>query len=64
MAEEMSGEGARAARLIDSDYVVTYKSGRAVTSAPEGEIRRIEVVSRRIGLTVVSRRRYVLSRPE
>jgi VWFA-related protein len=61
---EMSGEGARAARLIDSGYVVTYKPGRAMTSAPHGEVRRIEVASRRIGLTVVSRRHYVLPRPE
>jgi hypothetical protein len=57
--EEMSGDGTKAARLIDAEYVVTYKPTRAVSSAPEGEIRRIEVVSRRVGLTVVSQRKYI-----
>jgi len=57
--EELSGDGAKAARLIDAEYVVTYKPARAVISAPEGEVRRVEVRSRRVGLTVVSRRHYI-----
>jgi VWFA-related protein len=57
--EEMSGDGAKAARLIDAGYVVTYKPKRAVNSAPEGEVRRVEVMSRRVGLIVVSRRHYI-----
>jgi hypothetical protein len=53
------GDGAKAARLIDAEYVVTYKPKRAVISAPEGEVRRVEVMSCRVGLTVVSRRHYI-----
>lgn len=57
--EELFGDGAKAARLIDAEYVVTYKPKRAVISAPEGEVRRVEVMSRRVGLTVVSRHHYI-----
>jgi hypothetical protein len=56
--EEMIDDGAEAARLIDSQYVVTYKPKRALVSAREGEVRRIDVASRRGGLHVVSRRQY------
>lgn len=57
--DEMIADGAATARLIDSEYVLTYKPKLPVTDAPEGEVRRLEVVSRRNGLTVVSRRHYV-----
>jgi len=56
---EMIADGTGAARLIDAEYVVTYKPKLAVISAPEGEVRHVEVVSRRVGLTVVSRRNYI-----
>jgi VWFA-related protein len=56
---EMVADGTVAARLIDAEYVVTYKPTRAMTSAPEGEVRQVQVVSRRVGLSVVSRRDYV-----
>ena len=59
-AEDMIEEGAEAARLIDSQYVVTYKPLRELASAPEGETRRIEVASRRVGLRLISRRHYVV----
>lgn len=58
--EEMIDDGAECANLIDSQYVVTYKPRRALASAPEGEIRRIQVASRRVGLKLVSRRQYVV----
>lgn len=58
--EEMIDDGAEAAQLIDSQYVVTYKPRRALASAREGEVRRIEVASRRVGLKLVSRRQYVV----
>jgi len=35
-----------------------YKPLRALASAPEGEIRRIDVASRRIGLKLISRRQF------
>ena len=50
----------KAARLIDSQFVVTYKPRRARALAREGEVRRIDVVSRRVGLKLVSRRQYVI----
>lgn len=56
---EMIADGTVAARLIDAEYVVTYKPTRAVISAPEGEVRQVQVASRRVGLSVVSRRDYV-----
>jgi len=58
--EEMVDDGTVAAHLIDSQYVVTYKPRRALASAREGEIRRIDVVSRRVGLKLVSRRQFVV----
>jgi hypothetical protein len=58
--DEMIDDGAEAAQLIDSQYVVTYKPRRALASAREGEIRRIDVASRRVGLKLVSRRQFVV----
>ena len=58
--DEMVDNGSDAARLIDSQFVVTYKPKRPLAEATEGEIRRIEVVSRRVGLHVTSRRLYVV----
>ena len=61
--DEMVEDGADAARLIDSQFVVTYKPKRSLAEATEGEIRRIEVVSRSVGLHVTSRRLYVVPAP-
>jgi VWFA-related protein len=58
--EEMIDDGTEAARLIDSQYVITYKPKRTFASARAGEKRRIDVASRRVGLHVVSRRQYVV----
>lgn len=58
--DEMIANGADTAHLIDSEYVVTYKPKRAVASATQSETRRIEVISRRVGLNVVARRRYIV----
>ena len=55
---EIMANGADAARLIDSQYIVAYRPKQAVESATEGELRRIDVVSRRVGLHVFSRRHY------
>lgn len=52
-------------REIDSQYVVTYRPKSGVAPKSEGDIRRVEVVSRRVGLHVRSRRSYVVtSAPE
>ena len=59
-SEEMIDDGTEAARVVDSQYVVTYKPRRALAVSRPGETRRVEVVSRRVGLTLVSRRLYVV----
>ena len=57
--DKMITDGARLARLIDSQYLVTYRPSRAFNSAEKDDVRRIEIVSRRVGLNIVSRRSYV-----
>ncbi|HEX3280057.1 MAG TPA: VWA domain-containing protein [Pyrinomonadaceae bacterium] len=59
-SEEMIAQAREAAREIGSEYVVTYRPKRPLASAPKGEYRRIEVASRRVGLTLRSRRGYVV----
>jgi len=49
------------AREIDSQYVVTYRPKSGVALKSESDIRRVEVVSRRVGLHVSSRRSYVVT---
>ena len=56
---EMLVEAAEAARDIDSQYVVTYKPLRRLADAKVGEYRKLDVISRRVGLSVRSRRGYV-----
>lgn len=48
------------AREIDSQYVVTYTPKARLTLEPAERTRRIEVISRRVGLQVRSRRRYLI----
>jgi len=52
-----------AAREIDSRYVVTYKPRRPLADAKPGEYRKLDVLARRQGLTVRSRRGYVAKLP-
>ena len=51
------------ARDIDSQYVVTYRPKSPVVLKSDAEIRRVEVISRRVGLQVQSRRSYVVTTP-
>ena len=59
---EMMSEAAEAARDIDSQYVVTYKPQRPLAEAKPGEYRKLDVIGRRVGLRVRSRRGYVVVR--
>jgi VWFA-related protein len=59
-SEEMVAQAKEAAKEIGSEYVVTYRPKRPLAEAPKGEYRRVEVASRRVGLTVRSRRGYVV----
>jgi VWFA-related protein len=62
-ADEMLRQAAEAAREIDSRYVVTYKPRRRLADANPGEYRKLDVIARRQGLTVRSRRGYVAKLP-
>jgi hypothetical protein len=59
-SQEMLAEANEVARAIDAEYVVTYRPKRPLAEAPAGEYRRIEVASRRVGLSLHSRRGYVV----
>jgi VWFA-related protein len=59
-SEEMMQQAREVAREIGSEYVVTYRPKRPLASAEKGEYRRIEVASRRVGLSLRSRRGYVV----
>jgi VWFA-related protein len=59
-SEEMMQQAREAAREIGSEYVVTYRPKRPLASADKGEYRRIKVASRRVGLSLRSRRGYVV----
>lgn len=58
--EQMIEQAREAAREIGSEYVVTYRPKRALAFSSPGEYRKIEVASRRVGLSVRSRRGYVV----
>lgn len=62
-AEEMIREAREVARDIDAQYVMSYRPQPPLASSGPTEYRRIEVISRRVGLTIKSRRGYVV-RPD
>jgi VWFA-related protein len=49
-----------AAREVGAEYVVTYRPKRPLSVAKQGEYRKVEVASRRVGLSLRSRRGYVV----
>ncbi len=57
--EEMLEKTALIASIIDSSYVVTYAPKRALAESPTGEVRNIEISSRRPDLQVQARRKLV-----
>lgn len=59
-SDEMMAQARDAAREVGAEYVVTYRPKRPLSSAKLGEFRRIEVASRRVGLTLRSRQGYVV----
>lgn len=62
-SEEMLAEANDVARAIEAEYVVTYRPKRPLAEASPGEYRKIEVASRRVGLSLQSRRGYVVPLP-
>ena len=63
-AEEMVREAREVARDVDSQYVLSYKPVPPLSASTPNEYRRIEVISRRVGLAVTSRRGYVVNATE
>jgi len=59
-SEEMLAQANDVARAIGAEYVVTYRPKRPLAEGSPGEYRRIEVASRRVGLSLQSRRGYVV----
>ncbi len=58
--EEMLAQANEVARAIGAEYVVTYRPKRPLAEANPGEYRRIQVASRRVGLSLHARRGYVV----
>ena len=61
-SDEMIAQARDAAREVGAEYVVTYRPKRPLSSAGSGEYRRVEVASRRVGLSLRSRKGYVVPR--
>ena len=59
-SQEMVAQANEVARAIGAEYVVTYRPKRPLAEASPGEYRRIEVASRRVGLSLHSRRGYIV----
>ncbi len=62
-SQEMLAQASEVARAIGAEYVVTYRPKRALAEAQPGEYRRIEVASRRVGVSLQSRRGYLVPQP-
>ena len=58
--EEMVDKTAQLAKNIDSQYVVTYTPKRPLKEDDDGEVRQIEVSSKRAGIDVQGRRKLVV----
>jgi len=61
--EQMIAQAGEVARAIGSEYVVTYRPKRPLAEAEPGEYRKLEVASRRVGLSLQARRGYVVPTP-
>jgi VWFA-related protein len=62
-SEEMLAQANQVAKAISAEYVVTYRPKRPLADAKPGEYRKIEVASRRVGLSLQARRGYVVPTP-
>ncbi len=59
-SEQMLSQAREAASEIGSEYVITYRPKRPLANSKPGEYRRLEVAPRKQGLTLRSRRGYVV----
>ncbi len=58
--EEMLEKVKLIAKVIDSNYVVTYTPKRPLSESEAGEVRDIEISSKRPGLQVLARRKLIV----
>jgi hypothetical protein len=49
-------------QIIDSQFVITYSPKRPLRDSPKGEVRLIEVSSKREGLQVETRRKFAVQK--
>jgi hypothetical protein len=61
-AGEMDDKAAALAQVIDSQWVVGYTPKRLLAEAPSGEVRNIEVTSKRSGIQIQARRKLVVKK--
>ena len=59
--DEMTAKTGILAKTIDSQYVVTYVPKRPLNESKNGETRTIEVSSRRAGVEVQGKRKFIVS---
>lgn len=59
--EEMLEKTDMVAKVIDSNYVVTYTPKRALSESEPGEVRDIEVSSKKPGLQVLAKRKLIVA---
>jgi VWFA-related protein len=57
--DEMNAKSAALAEVIDSQWVVSYTPKIAFAEAPRGDVRNLEVTSRRAGVQVNARRKLI-----
>jgi VWFA-related protein len=63
-SDQMLAQAGEIAQAIGSEYVVTYRPKRPLAEARPGEYRKVEVASRRVGLSLHARRGYVVPTPQ
>ena len=59
-SDEMLAQANQVAKAISAEYIVTYRPKRPLAEAKPGEYRKIEVASRRVGLSLQARRGYIV----
>lgn len=62
--ETMLKLAAEIADAVDSNYAITYTPKRPIADAPDGEIRKVRVSSRRAGVQIKSRQKITVETKE
>lgn len=62
-SDQMLAQSNEVARAIGAEYVVTYQPKRPLADARPGEYRRVQVQSRKVGVSLQSRKGYVVPTP-